>query len=177
MIWETISIDSVDVYLSLDSGMTYVFLEGPFNLNDTMTYLILDDTLANAFISVKYKAHQDTFEVISQILQIKGLPEVSAGTDKSICVGSYTHLVPSGANVYHWAPNTHINNPALTIPTVTPDSTITYNVTGTDAFGCVNIDEILVNVHPTYFDTVVHTMCNQDSIFVGEIIRQNPDFT
>ncbi len=176
MVWETMSIDSVVVYMSLDSGMTYVPFGGPFGSLDTMTYFVLEDSLANGFIRVKYVALQDTFEVFSSVLPIKGLPVVEAGMDKSICINGYAHLVPSGANQYIWSPNEYINNPTLTIPTVTPPASKKYYVTGTDVFGCRNVDSLWVIVHPVYLDTVVHAMCNQDSVFVGGQYQTLPGF-
>lgn len=174
MEWETVSIDSVNVYLSLDSGMTYILLGGPFGADDTTTYYFLEDSLINKYIKVEYRAHLDTFETFSSILPIKGYPVVSAGMDKSICRGGYTHLLPEGANIYRWFPDEKINNPLLTIPTVFPDSTMTYYVTGTDSYGCRNTDSMIVTVHGIYQDTFIHLMCNQDSVFVGGGYQTEP---
>jgi hypothetical protein len=176
MEWEAISIDSVDVFVSLDSGMTFLYYEGPYGPMDTVTYLVLNDTLANQYVQIRYQAHLDTFETYSTILPIKPLPDVNAGLDKSVCIGGYTFLIPDGANIYQWSPDLYINNPNLTIPTVMPDSTTEYFVEGIDVFGCRNMDSMIVHIHPLYLDSVIHAMCNQDSVFVGGAYQTEPGY-
>ena len=76
------------------------------------------------------------------IVTINPLPNVSAGTDQSICIGSSVTLSGSGAQTYVW------NNGVTNGIAFTPGSTQTYTVTGTDANGCVNTDQITVTIVP-----------------------------
>ena len=59
-------------------------------------------------------------------ITVNVLPNVSAGSDASICIGQNTTLSGSGAASYSWD-NGITDNTAFT-----PTSTTTYNVTGTD---------------------------------------------
>jgi hypothetical protein len=74
---------------------------------------------------------------------VNPLPVVNAGADVSICTGSSTTLTATGAVTYVW--NTGATTDAIT---VSPTTTTTYTVTGTDANGCVNTDQVTVTVNP-----------------------------
>jgi gliding motility-associated-like protein len=69
------------------------------------------------------------------------LPVVSAGSDFAICAGATATLVGAGATTYTWT-NPVINNTAFS-----PIATSTYTLTGTNANGCVNTDQIIVTVN------------------------------
>ena len=71
---------------------------------------------------------------------VNPLPTVSAGTDLTTCTGGSVTLTGSGATNYSWD-NGITNGVAFT-----PDATGTYTVSGTDANGCVNTDQVLVTV-------------------------------
>lgn len=73
---------------------------------------------------------------------VNPLPVVNAGPDETICVGSSVTLSGSGAQTYTWS--TGVSNGVA----FTPGSTTTYTVTGTDANGCVNTDQVTVTVVP-----------------------------
>jgi hypothetical protein len=76
-------------------------------------------------------------------VKVNPLPNVYAGEDKDICQGSKVNLAGSGANTYSWDKGV-TNGMAFTPPI---GSTI-YTVTGTDARGCKNTDQVSVTVHP-----------------------------
>src|SRR5690554_229767 len=80
-------------------------------------------------------------------INVNALPSVSAGSDVTICEGVATTLAASGATSYTW------NNSLGTGAThsVSPTSGTTYEVTGTDANGCENTDQVIVNVKPAPF--------------------------
>lgn len=81
-------------------------------------------------------------------LTVQPLPTVSAGTDVTICAQSTTPLSASGALSYAWAPAIGLSNPNIGNPVATGSVTRTYTVTGTDANGCTNTDDVTVNVNP-----------------------------
>ncbi len=78
-------------------------------------------------------------------LTVNPLPTVTASaTPSTICFGDNTTLTASGATTYTWdnglgAGQTH---------TITPASITTYMLTGTDANGCTNTDQVTVTVNP-----------------------------
>ncbi|MBK9981931.1 MAG: SprB repeat-containing protein [Saprospiraceae bacterium] len=174
--WSLIQIAAVDISLSIDSGQTFQPLFTNVPSTDTSAYYILTNSLAGEYLQIQIHDHSDTTYIRSSILPIKPLPDVNAGADKSICIGDVAFLIPDGANTYHWSPNIAINNPDLTIPTVNPSTNRKYYVVGTDVFGCRNIDSVLVAVHPFYVDSVVHMMCNEDSVFVGGAYQTIPGY-
>lgn len=89
------------------------------------------------------------------VVTVNSLPLVNAGNDQSVCLGQSAMLTATGANNYAW--NNGITNGGMFIPS----QTATYTVTGTDANGCVNSDNvtILVNPIPTVFAGNDLTVC------------------
>lgn len=77
-------------------------------------------------------------------VNVNPLPIVSAGNDVSICIGETTTLTASGASNYIWDNGLG----AGATKTVNPTITTTYEVTGTDANGCINNDQVTVTVNP-----------------------------
>ena len=74
---------------------------------------------------------------------VNALPTVTAATDFTLlCVGEMATLTAGGASTYVW------NTSATTASTsVTPTTTTSYNVNGTDVNGCVNTANVTVNVN------------------------------
>jgi gliding motility-associated-like protein len=76
------------------------------------------------------------------VVTINPLPNVNAGADQTICIGGALTLSGSGAQTYVW------DNGVANGVSFTPGSTQTYTVTGTDANGCVNTDQVTVTIVP-----------------------------
>ena len=79
-------------------------------------------------------------------VSVNALPTVNAGTNTSICPGVPTTLGASGASTYAWTPSTGLTGANTSTPAANPASTQTYTVTGTDANGCQNTDQVTVTV-------------------------------
>lgn len=76
-----------------------------------------------------------------QLITIFNLPNINAGNDISICEGQSVALFGTGGVSYVW------NNGGVNGQTFTPVvGQITYTVTGTDANGCVNTDNVTLTV-------------------------------
>lgn len=73
-------------------------------------------------------------------LIIYALPTVSAGSDQIVCSGTAVTLSGSGAVNYSW------DNGVTNGVSFTPTTNNTYTVTGTDANGCSNTDQVSVLV-------------------------------
>ncbi len=76
-------------------------------------------------------------------ISVNALPNVSAGSNVSICDGASTTLNASGADTYTW--DNGLGNGAT--HSVTPGSTTTYEVTGSDANNCINTATVQVTVN------------------------------
>jgi hypothetical protein len=78
----------------------------------------------------------------SQTITVNALPTVTANTTAgSICAGASVTLTGSGATSYVW------DNGVTDGVAITPTATTTYNVTGTDANGCVGTASTTVTVN------------------------------
>ncbi len=74
-------------------------------------------------------------------VNVFSLPNVSAGTDQTICQGSSLTLSGSGATTYVW--DNSVTNGVSFIPNLTNS----YALVGTDTNGCQNYDTIAVTVY------------------------------
>lgn len=76
---------------------------------------------------------------------VNPLPVIAAGPDVVICIGDQATLTGSGGGVgavYNWTA------PVVDGTPFSPLATATYTVTGTDANGCQNTDNVVVTVQP-----------------------------
>jgi hypothetical protein len=78
----------------------------------------------------------------NESVTVNPIPTVGAGSDQAVCAGTTVTLNGSGASSYSW------NNGVTNGVSFNPVSTNTYTVTGTDANGCVNTDQVVVTVNP-----------------------------
>ena len=72
---------------------------------------------------------------------VNPLPVVNAGLDQTVCLNTPVVLNAAGATSYTW--NNNVSNGVA----FTPASTTVYTVTGTDANGCVNQDQVTISVN------------------------------
>ena len=73
------------------------------------------------------------------------LPTVNAGLDDQVCSGDTTQLTASGAITYLWDSSPTLSDVNIPNPEVYPTTLTTYTVTGTDANGCSDTDEVIVS--------------------------------
>jgi len=90
------------------------------------------------------------------LVTVNSLPTVSAGADQTVCVGVAVTLNGSGVTNLTW------NNGALNATPIVPMSTTTYTLTGTDANGCSNTDQVVITVIPSPVATA--TVSNSTTI-------------
>lgn len=100
---------------------------------------------------------------------VNPLPTVDAGADVSICIGSSTQFSATGADSYQWSPATGLDNAALANPTFSGTVTQTFTVTGTDANGCQNTDDVTVTV----VELPLVSAGNDTAICIGETLPLN----
>jgi gliding motility-associated-like protein len=126
--------NGTSVTLSGGGAVTYVWDNGgingvAFTPGATTTYTVTG-TDANGCVN--------TDQVV---VNINALPAVGAGNDQSICLGASVTLSGAGAVSYAW------NNGGINATAFSPAATATYTVTGTDANGCINTDQVVVTVN------------------------------
>jgi len=102
------------------------------------TYYIMIDGLAGDVCDYTIKAK-------------KGVTlKVTAGSDKTICLGESVQLNATGGNSYRWAPVESLNNPNIANPIASPTITTTYSVTATGGINpncpLSDTDELIVYV-------------------------------
>ncbi len=83
----------------------------------------------------------------SDQVTVFAIPNVNAGVDQALCAGESTSLSASGANSYSWS-GQGLGSPSSATTSAQPNFTTTYTVTGTDANGCQDTDQITVVVNP-----------------------------
>ena len=84
----------------------------------------------------------------SLIVTVNALPVAVAGADVQICSGNSSTLSGSGGISYLWSPATGLSSVNIADPVASPTITTTYILSVTDANGCINTDNTIVNVWP-----------------------------
>ena len=75
--------------------------------------------------------------------------KMNVGKADTVCLGSAVTLKASGADKYVWTPSLWLNNPNSATPVSRPDTTITYQVIGSDNNGCFkDTGNVSVKVYP-----------------------------
>jgi hypothetical protein len=121
-------------------GSSYVWQPGGSTLQ-SLSFVALNNSIHTLLITdINGCKKLDSIRV-----NVNPLPTIAAGNDLTICSGTPTQLYASGALNYLWIPT----NDSTSSITVTPQSTTTYIVTGTDVNNCSSRDTIIVNVDPS----------------------------
>jgi gliding motility-associated-like protein len=97
---------------------------------------------------------------------VNPLPVISVNPAiPSLCSGSTVVLAASGANTYIWSPGTGLSATTGTSVTANPTSTGFYNITGTDANGCVGTHAFTIIVTSAVIANISTTepLCNGSS--------------
>ncbi len=100
---------------------------------------IPSSTLTYSLIGTDVNGCQNSDQVF---VSVNPLPIINAGNDTVICQNSDIVLTGSGGVSYTW------NNGVIDGQNFNPTSSLTYGVIGTDANGCQNTDQVLININP-----------------------------
>lgn len=133
--------------LTGSGAATYVWAPAT-NLSSTTTASVTSTptaTLTYTLTGTDANGCQNTDAVT---VTLNPLPTVSVSNDAVICLGQNVPLIASGAASYTWSPGTGLSITTGATTIATPAATITYTVTGTDANGCQNTDDVLITVNP-----------------------------
>ncbi len=115
-----------------------------------LSALNIANPTATPFSSITYTVTiTDLFGCVRQeavSVIVNTLPPANAGPNVTRCPGGIVNLQATGGIVYAWSPATNLSNPNISNPVASPPVTTTYTVTVTDGNGCVNTDQVVVNV-------------------------------
>ncbi|MFK7781645.1 T9SS type A sorting domain-containing protein [Psychroserpens sp.] len=120
--------------LTASGGATYLWSTG----EDTASIEVSPNNSITYSVTV-FSASGNASDTDEVMVNVLGLPNVSAGPNISINTGETITLTASGATSYLW--NTGENTSSIQ---VAPDSETTYTVTGYSNAGCEATDEITV---------------------------------
>ncbi len=163
----SVAIDSVDVTIGggdfADAGSDTTICEGAtviltasvgnhyyWNTGDT-TQSISVSPITHTTYSVTITKDCDDEDTVKVF--VNPLPNITASvSDTVICPGDSTMLDASGADTYLWSANpgdaSLVGQQAYNNPLVSPYSTTTYKVIGTDTNLCSNTDSVSVTIYP-----------------------------
>lgn len=124
----------------ITTGNDFV-LPAPTNIPGNYTYTLVDITESS---SIACSQNQNGTITVT----VNGLPNVNAGNDQQICEPNPTSpslvtLNGSGAISYSWSGGV-VDGTAF----IPPTGVNTYTVSGTDANGCINTDQVVVTAYP-----------------------------
>jgi gliding motility-associated-like protein len=111
---------------------------------------IIGDLDGDGFIDVVFGADADDNGGVDQggiyIIHLDTTPPVlTATSDTTICDSVPVKLFVSGAQTYLWNNGNLLDDSTSSQPTLTTTSAVLMEVFGTDAFGCVGMEQVLVN--------------------------------
>lgn len=107
---------------------------------------------------------------------VSSTPTVSAGPNQSICLGEDIQLQGSASGDpdavlfnYEWIPATGLTNPDARNPLASPDTTTTYQLVATSAFGCgSNTSSMLLTVKSS---PIVQALNNDTLVCQGDALN------
>lgn len=142
------SICSGDTYQLSGSGATEYEWSPSADLDDNLSPNPVFSGLTTTAFTLVGRNPDGCVNTANVLLTVIPLPSVDAGPDVGICIGDAVGLLATGAVSYAWSPATDLDDPSSDQPTFSGINTTTFTVTGTDANGCVNTDNITVTVNP-----------------------------
>jgi gliding motility-associated-like protein len=86
------------------------------------------------------------YDTAKKALPVYALPNINAGNDTAMCLGTSITLHATGGISYSWQPTQSLSCGNCGTPVASPKQTVKYTLTGTDIHGCVNTDDINVQV-------------------------------
>jgi sugar lactone lactonase YvrE len=153
--------NAVQNYNWYKNGVLVVDSTSQLLVNDSVSMPIFAQVTRNSCV-----LNTDTIQIT-----VNPLPIVSAGPNKTICFGDTVNLVTSGQLSYNWS---KLNQPLVTlsatnVANVSPLTTTSYLLKGTNSNGCVNKDTVIVNVNslPLVNAGLDQVICFGDSVLLN----------
>jgi len=161
-----ISLPSADLYISIDSGMTYTLLAPDVS---TWPYdVVLDSGYLHPYIIVKGRNEGEDIEQLSFAFTVDTLPAISIEGDPVIgCAGDILFAQGFGAFTWEWWPDSIIGNTTSRFTNLYADVSQYAYLRGTAEDGCSSMDSVFLTVHPISIDSITQPLCMGDSVYIG----------
>ncbi len=131
------------VNLAASGGTSYSWSPST-GLNTTTSSNVIATPTASTTYTVTVTDVNGCSSTATAAITVNQPQQVNAGSDKAICSGTSTTLLATGSTSYTW--DNGLGSGAS--HTITPTTTTTYNVIGTDANGCTSTDAVIITVNP-----------------------------
>ncbi|OUV76109.1 MAG: hypothetical protein CBC83_01085 [Flavobacteriales bacterium TMED123] len=159
--------DGENIALTGSGALTYLWSPA-LGLNTTSGNTVVATPNTSTTYTVTGTDINNCSDVIAANITVNPLPNVSVQPAiASICEGSSVNVNAFGANNYSWSPAIGLNTSVGNTVVASPQSTIDYNVSGTDANNCTNTANLHVDVGVLPIITVntpLPTICEGSSI-------------
>lgn len=121
--------------------------------------------LATTTYAVRVTNAVGCFSDSSVTVNVNALPTVTTSNDTTICQGDTALLNASGALIYSWTPTSSLNNPGISNPEGTPNTSTIYQVIGEDVNTCRDTATVSVTVTlpPIVTTSGTQTICENDT--------------
>ncbi|MEM6628875.1 MAG: gliding motility-associated C-terminal domain-containing protein [Bacteroidota bacterium] len=105
----------------------------------------------------------------SMTVLVSLLPEIDAGEDEAICLNESIQLLATGGAAYEWSPAATLSADSISNPLAFPETFSSYQVLGTDIFGCENTDSMSITVYPLPSTDLPRTfeICEGESVEIA----------
>ena len=183
--WDTISIIVNPLPILSINSLNSTICEGestPLIVTGATTYVwspslglntsIGNSVIANPFNSTNYLITGTDLNGCSDIISSNVIVNPSPNlilnpASSSICLGASLQIEAFGANTYSWSPSIGLNTTTSNIVQASPNSSVTYTVTGTDINNCVDSIEfeLIVGIPPIVtIDPLNPIICQGESV-------------
>jgi gliding motility-associated-like protein len=106
------------------------------------------EVYADTSLQVIVTSNEGCSDTIDVPIAAADLVVADAGNDVEICQLDTIQLNASGGLNYQWTNDASLSNNSVANPFAYPAITKIYNVTASDQYGCIGVDNILVTVNP-----------------------------
>ena len=132
---------SLEETVAVDCSYDWTFPDGTPSSATTQTASVTWSTGGTKTIQLIVTAQDGCADTVIQEIEVG---EINVNVDDAeVCIGNSVVLTASGADSYLWS-----TGETTASITVSPTSTTTYTVTGTDANGCTGNDDAIVTILP-----------------------------
>ncbi len=131
--------------LTASGASTYIWSPAT-GLNTTTGASVVASPAFTTTYTVTGRSAGGCISTATVTVTVNQLPALSVSSSRTICAGSSTTLIASGASTYSWFPATGLNTTTGASVIATPATTTTYTVTGRGVNGCISTATVTLTV-------------------------------